>query len=75
MERAVLEHAATVRLRCGRHGGIGAGAAGKPEERKSESGVFHIFFKQHSAESVGPFGRRRRPTDPMGSDALTQHYR
>jgi hypothetical protein len=34
VERAVV---------CGGGGGMGVGAAGKPEERKSESGIFCIF--------------------------------
>jgi hypothetical protein len=50
-------------------GGMGVGAAGKPEERKSERNI--LYFLATRCESVGPFGRaagvaahqRQRPMD------------
>jgi hypothetical protein len=44
---------------------MGAGAAGKSDEKESESGVFHIFLATWY-ESVGLFDWRRGPTASNG---------
>jgi hypothetical protein len=74
VERAVVEHATTVRVQqhgcdAARHNnvvavrgrdGMGADAAGKLEEKKSESGVFRIFSATW-CHSVGSLSRCRGP--------------